>query len=224
MRESLGRRLRRERERRDISLASIAAETKIASPLLEALERDDFSHWPPGIFRRSFVRAYANAIGVDAEAVVDEFLERFPEAADTAVARTRSVDHLLSSGPMRLTLADDGSLFSGLRLASEIRRSWKGVAWDLAVLLAIAGCSFVAFGEFWMVLAVASLIYYAGGVLLLGNTPGMIFFEPKTTNQEPGRLRLLVGNAPPPEDELRDLILNLEAREATTEPTRRAVG
>jgi transcriptional regulator with XRE-family HTH domain len=224
MSESLGRRLRRERERRDISLSAIAAETKIARALLEALERDDLTRWPPGIFRRSFVRAYADAIGVDAEAVVDEFLTRFPEASVAEAARTPSVDHLLTVAPLRLTLADDSSLLSGFSLASKIRRSWKAVVWDLAVLLAIAACGFVVHGEFWMVLAVASLIYYAGGVLMLGNTPGVILFEPKAASQEPSHLRLLVGNAAPPEDEVQDLILNLGAREETAEPTRRAVG
>jgi len=79
---AFGPRLRRERERRRISLASIAANTKISMALLEALERDDVRRWPSGIFRRSFVRAYAEAIGVDAIAIAQEFAERFPDPAD----------------------------------------------------------------------------------------------------------------------------------------------
>src|SRR5262245_11872519 len=77
--ESFGRRLRRERERRQIALTSIAENSKISVSLLRDLERDDFSKWPPGIFRRSFMRAYAQAIGVDVEATIREFLERFPD-------------------------------------------------------------------------------------------------------------------------------------------------
>src|SRR5207247_10509654 len=61
-----GNRLRLERERRRISLASIAANTKIGLTLLQGLERDDVSRWPSGIFRRSFIRAYAEAVGLDA--------------------------------------------------------------------------------------------------------------------------------------------------------------
>jgi len=226
MRESLGRRLRRERERRDISLAQIAAETKIAAALLEALERDDLTHWPPGIFRRSFLRAYADAIGVDAEAVVDEFLQRFPGPADAEVVRSRSVDRLLSPAPLRLTLADDVPLLSGFRfrMAWDLRRSWKAVVWDLTVLLAVAAGGFVVSGEFWMVLAVASIFYYAGGVLLLGNTPGLTLFKPsRPPGEQPSRLRLLVDNAPPPEVETPDLILNLKASEETAEQSHRAV-
>lgn len=83
---TFGPRLRQERERRQISLTSIAANTKISRSLLEALERDDVSRWPTGIFRRSFVRSYAQAIGLDADEVVREFLERFPDASAVAAA------------------------------------------------------------------------------------------------------------------------------------------
>ena len=79
---TFGPRLRQERERRQISLDSIAANTKISQSLLEGLERDDVSKWPSGIFRRSFVRSYAQAIGLDAEEIVKEFAERFPDPAD----------------------------------------------------------------------------------------------------------------------------------------------
>ena len=86
---TFGPRLRQERERRQISLTSIAENTKISRSLLEALERDDVSRWPTGIFRRSFVRSYAQAIGLDPEEVVREFLERFPDPATAAAAEVR---------------------------------------------------------------------------------------------------------------------------------------
>ena len=67
---SFGTRLRSQREQQQIPLADIAERTKIKLSLLEALERGDVSLWPTGIFRRSFVRAYAQAIGLDADAVL----------------------------------------------------------------------------------------------------------------------------------------------------------
>lgn len=79
---SFGPRLRQERERRQISLTSIATNTKISRSLLEGLERDDISRWPSGIFRRSFVRSYAQAIGLDPDEIVKEFAERFPDPSD----------------------------------------------------------------------------------------------------------------------------------------------
>lgn len=79
---SFGARLRLARERRQIDLTVVAAETKIKASLLEDLERDDVSHWPEGIFRRGHVRAYARSIGLDPDAVVREFLELFPDSVE----------------------------------------------------------------------------------------------------------------------------------------------
>ena len=79
MPDKLGSRLRQVREGQGIALAIIASDTKIGLSLLEGLERDDVSHWPSGIFRRSFIRAYAQAIGLDPDPIVAEFLEQFPD-------------------------------------------------------------------------------------------------------------------------------------------------
>ena len=86
MPESFGARLRQHRESQGIDLFTIAERTKIKLPLLEALERDDVSSWPSGIFRRAFSRAYAQAIGLDPDIVVREFLEVHPEPAEVAAA------------------------------------------------------------------------------------------------------------------------------------------
>src|SRR5918995_6171248 len=84
--ETFGGRLRYERERRQIALKSIAEGTKIGMALLEGLERDDVSRWPSGIFRKSFVRSYAEAIGLDPEPIVREFVERHPDPLEAAIA------------------------------------------------------------------------------------------------------------------------------------------
>lgn len=75
-----------QRERREISLAAISEQTKIKQSLLEALERDDLSHWPLGIFGRSYIRNYAQAIGLDPAATVREFIERHPASVDASSA------------------------------------------------------------------------------------------------------------------------------------------
>lgn len=86
MHESFGARLRRHREEQQIALATIAEQTKIKLSLLEDLERDDISHWPAGIFRRAFIRSYANALGMDPDTVVREFAEAHPSPVDVASA------------------------------------------------------------------------------------------------------------------------------------------
>jgi cytoskeletal protein RodZ len=69
--------LRQAREARGISLRQIAATTKISVGALEALERNDVSKLPGGIFSRAFVRSYAAEVGLDPERTVREFLDRF---------------------------------------------------------------------------------------------------------------------------------------------------
>ena len=91
----VGAKLRGARERRGVSLRQIAETTKISVAALEALERNDPSRLPGGIFRRAFVRSYAAEVGLDPEATVREFLERFnldpaPLTLEAAVAATRS--------------------------------------------------------------------------------------------------------------------------------------
>lgn len=73
-----GVRLKAAREARGVSLQQIASVTKISVPALEALERNDISRLPGGIFTRAFVRGYALEVGLDPEQTVQDFLASFP--------------------------------------------------------------------------------------------------------------------------------------------------
>src|SRR5262245_56772227 len=79
MNETFGTRLRLQREEQQVPLATIAEQTKIKLSLLEGLERDDVSRWPTGIFRRSYFRAYARAIGLEPDRVMPEFQALYPD-------------------------------------------------------------------------------------------------------------------------------------------------
>ena len=72
-------RLRRYRERSGIPLAEIVAYTNIKRDLLEALERNDLSGWPRGLYARGWIRAYASVVGLDPIDTVDEFCRLFPQ-------------------------------------------------------------------------------------------------------------------------------------------------
>jgi len=176
---SFGTRLRRERERRQIALSSLSANTKIGVSLFEGLERDDVSRWPPGIFRRSFIRAYAQGIGLDPDEVTQEFLERFPDPLEPSSSATSPAPPSAAGGTaLRLTLADTGAWFVGGPALLDMRYRWAAIACDAGVVVAIAVSVFVACGTFWLPLAVSMLGYYFGGILLLGNTPGVCLWAP----------------------------------------------
>jgi transcriptional regulator with XRE-family HTH domain len=77
-RDTFGPRLRRERERRGISLDSIVTLTNVSLELWEGFESGDLSRWPTGLYARAFVRDYAKAVGLDPDEVVDDFCRLFP--------------------------------------------------------------------------------------------------------------------------------------------------
>ena len=79
--DDFGGKLRQARERRGISLRQIASSTKIAAAALDALEKNDISKLPGGIFSRAFVRSYAVEVGLDPDETVKEFLDRFKQDA-----------------------------------------------------------------------------------------------------------------------------------------------
>jgi transcriptional regulator with XRE-family HTH domain len=87
--EAFGPNLRRARLQAGVSLRTIVEATNVSEALWEGLERDDFSRWPNGIFARAFVREYAQAIGVDPEATVDEFCRWFPQGERRAEPELR---------------------------------------------------------------------------------------------------------------------------------------
>jgi len=156
-----GPRLRRERERKHISIDAIAAATKIKASLFEQLERGDTSKWPPGIFRRSHFRAYADAIGLDPDVTVREFLAVFPDPAarlDPSLARRSH-----SSTELRLHLG-------GGSIPPE---RWRALCCDGAVLGGAGLCAFLLVGTLWAPLAITTCVYYIAGTIFTGATPGM---------------------------------------------------
>jgi cytoskeleton protein RodZ len=52
--------------------------------VLDALERNDISRLPGGIFGRAFVRSYAVEVGLDPEAAIRDFMATFPNDSVTA--------------------------------------------------------------------------------------------------------------------------------------------
>ena len=185
---SFGPRLRRERERRKIPLASIAENSKISVSLFEDLERDDVSRWPSGIFRKSFIRAYAKAVGLDPDETAREFLERFPdrndpEAAPFAVPATPPPPQPATRPPVAgPTTASAPRPAPPSRHPLTLAERATSIAWDAGMIITFALLLYAVFGSLWMPLAVVMAIYYAGGILLFGSTPGAALHTPSLTS------------------------------------------
>jgi transcriptional regulator with XRE-family HTH domain len=158
-RDTFGPTLKAERDRRGITLQAIADSTKISVSLLAALERNDVSRWPKGIFRRAFLREYVAALGLAPDTFVDEFSRLFPDSPRAEPAEVSE---------FRLTLEPDASSsWSGLRgraLFSVVEAA------GLLVLGAIAGWWFDL--PVWVAAGGLALVYYPLANVLLERSSG----------------------------------------------------
>jgi transcriptional regulator with XRE-family HTH domain len=72
--------LRRIRMAKGLSLTEISRRTRIGVGYLRKIEEGDLKGLPPGFYARAFVRAYAEAVGVDADVVLGNLADELPAA------------------------------------------------------------------------------------------------------------------------------------------------
>ncbi len=84
--EGAGQKLRLAREEQKLSLAQVAAETRIPTRHLEVIERGDFAALPARTYAIGFTRTYAKMLGLDQRALADEV------RAELALAREENRD------------------------------------------------------------------------------------------------------------------------------------
>jgi cytoskeletal protein RodZ len=82
---AFGRWLTRERELRGLARDQVVRAMKLAPGVIEALESGEEGRMPPRAYAVGYLRAYAAAVGLDA----DEVVLRFEEAAGPAAAAAR---------------------------------------------------------------------------------------------------------------------------------------
>jgi transcriptional regulator with XRE-family HTH domain len=69
----VGAQLRRARESRGLTVRDVADRTKISSRQIDAIESEHYEKLPGGIFGRGYVRAVADALKLDADAIVEAY-------------------------------------------------------------------------------------------------------------------------------------------------------
>jgi cytoskeletal protein RodZ len=85
---TLGEELRRRREERGTTLAEISEATRIGTRFLKAIEADNFSVLPGGIYTRNFIRSYAGSVGMGEDEAIALYHQQIsgqpPDAAPPA--------------------------------------------------------------------------------------------------------------------------------------------
>jgi hypothetical protein len=198
--EAFGPNLRRIRVQRGISLESIVAATKVGTDFWAGLERNDFSRWPAGIYARSYVRAYAQHIGVDADATVDEFCRLFPNG-DRRVLRVVREQAAMMGHDLRWNDDLVGSVTHEKRSTPSRNADLPPIAFTTmgrivaasadagAVIGAAAAMTTLTPMRWGVSLAVAALGYHAVSMVALGSTPAVWAIETYLTNRHPSASR-----------------------------------
>lgn len=70
-----GKTLRQLRERMGIELQTISKETKISIKVLEWIEEEALEKLPPLVYLKSFLKNYAQSLGLNPQKVVEEYLQ-----------------------------------------------------------------------------------------------------------------------------------------------------
>src|SRR5215213_2500308 len=95
---TIGDSLREARMRQHLDIADVEGTTKIRAKYLRALENEEFGMLPGPTFVKTFLRTYAEALGLDPQVLVEEYrttyepreeAEHLQQLGPTAVARDR---------------------------------------------------------------------------------------------------------------------------------------
>ncbi len=74
---TIGESLKRARKKLNLSLEDAAERTKIAKMFLIALENDDVSSLPQGVYTRNFLRSYAKFLQLDEDIITADYHEQY---------------------------------------------------------------------------------------------------------------------------------------------------
>jgi hypothetical protein len=78
----IGSTLRETRIRKKIDITTVEAATKIRAKYLRAIENEEWNVLPGPTYVKTFLRTYAQYLGLDAHLLVDEYATRFEEPED----------------------------------------------------------------------------------------------------------------------------------------------
>jgi cytoskeleton protein RodZ len=126
----IGEVLKRTRARRKIDIHTVEQQTKIRTKYLRALENEEWDVLPGPAYAKGFLRTYAQFLGLDGDALVDEYRRTVEEAlhAEHAYGFPEPV------------------LERRRRPGGEPRRSWSARAWAIGALGAAAVALLVVLG------------------------------------------------------------------------------
>src|SRR5215218_9385350 len=129
----IGDRVREARMRPKVDIADVEAGTEIRAKYLRALENEEFGLLPGPTFAKTFLRTYADYLGLDAQLLVEEYrVEHEPRGEEVApITATRA--------PRRQRRGGGGGGVAGGRGGPRIGPPSPGVVFGFIFVLLLAG-------------------------------------------------------------------------------------
>lgn len=152
---TIGQKLETARQAKGVSVSEAGQATKILSRFIEAMEADDFGVLSAPVYARSFLKMYANYLGLDAAPLVEEYATQHApkpqrQLSDEIRQNISVADQVSVDGPTPVT-GEGKPVFGGVNQAiaklSGNRISTKtfamaggGLLVVLIILLSVAQC------------------------------------------------------------------------------------
>jgi cytoskeleton protein RodZ len=121
----IGATLREARMRQRIDISEIESETKIRAKYLRALENEEWDLLPGPTYVKSFLRTYAEALGLDGKLLIEEYKLRHERLSDVEMQPIRP---------------------PGAREPRRRRRAGSGRGWAVAIVVVVLIGSLYALG------------------------------------------------------------------------------
>ena len=206
--------LHRARLQRGIGLSRLAALTLLSPPILDKIDEGRFAELPGGLYARSYVRAFASAVGLDPEEAVRDLAERLPPAGDpfALLEFARSDDPAWRVGLNNMALSARAWVTTSTADWTTTTRRMLAGAIDALILLTFLGILIKvtawtcgvhpqvlleldsgALAVVWGILVVFYFVMLGG---IGGKTPGAFMTQvPATEQQSPLQLPTVLGRA-----------------------------
>jgi cytoskeletal protein RodZ len=118
---NIGDSLREARMREHLDIADVESRTKIRAKYLRALENEEFGMLPGPTFVKTFLRTYAEALGLDPQRLVEEYRATYEPREEA--------DHLQPLGPTAMARER--------RRGGRPRGPWLAIAAGVIVVVAV---------------------------------------------------------------------------------------
>ena len=152
---TIGQKLETARQAKGVTVSEAGKATKILSKFIEAMEADDFGALSAPVYAKSFIKMYANYLGLDAAPLVEEYVAQHApknqrQLTDEVRQNLSAADQVSTSGetsdagrgmPVFGGVNQAIAKLSGNRISSKtLIFSAGGVLLLLIVLLSVAQC------------------------------------------------------------------------------------